>query len=117
MQDGVFISLHTELLSLTREPHVYISRRALKHFVERRKVELLKNRSINEVVNYMIMIGNHMIETVESPDTYKRTKEKIVYEKAFSNIPNLSLRVVAEEVDNHQEIKSIHPLKNKNTTN
>jgi len=44
-------------------------------------------------------------------------KEKIVYEKAFSNIPNLSLRVVAEEVDNHQEIKSIHPLKNKNTTN
>lgn len=95
---------------------MYISRRALKHFVERRKSELLKHNPLVEVVDHILMIMKNVPHTLESPCAFKKVEEKHIYEKVLLPAPHLLLRVVTEEMGNHLEIKSIHPVKNKNTT-
>lgn len=114
LEDGVFVELPTELLCLSEYPEVYISRRSLKHFIERRKKELLKSNSYQNTLTMLISMIFYISKVMCRPDkivVYFK-ENKYVYQKIYAYKKELSLRVVLEEVGGHFEIKSIHFIKN-----
>jgi hypothetical protein len=111
--DGVYIKKHLELIQVCTDPDVYISRRALKHFTERRKVELLKNNSFNKTIEILISMVLYMQKVFKGSDniTIEESGNKIIYEKFYNKENGLSIRVVTEIIKNRQEIKSLHYIK------
>ena len=65
---GFKIAKHLDLLEVCSNPEVYISRRALKHFVERRKDELIIRHSDFEALERIYFIINNLNLILESPD-------------------------------------------------
>ncbi len=116
LENGACVAFHMELLCVCVNPAVYISRRALKHFVERRGIELLKNKTKTDVVNTMTCMISYVQEILICPDNvyFDQIDNKYLYERIYSG--SLSLRVILEPRESHFEIKSIHFLKRKNTT-
>lgn len=97
-----------------RHPHaaqrVYISRKALKHFVERRKEELLRKHSKDEAIQ-MINFALSQIPVVLSDfDTYEYqpADNKHFYSKSFQSIGEPSIRILVEEYEGNLEIRSFH---------
>ena len=113
LEDGFYIEKYLELIQICTDPKVYISRRALKHFVERRKEELLKNNNLAKTRKILISIVLYIQEVVKESDnmTADESGKKIIYEKIYNKENNLSIRVVVEIMDNRQEIKSFHYVK------
>lgn len=113
LEDGFYIEEYLELIQVSIDPNVYISRRALKHFVERRKEELLKNNNLTKTIEILISIVLHVQHVVRYSDsiTMEELGKKIIYEKTYNKENNLSIRVVVEIVENRQEIKSFHYIK------
>jgi hypothetical protein len=104
-----------ELLTLCINPRVYISRRALKHFVERSKGEILKNNNLDKTTNILISMVLYIENIIIKPDKIivYELENKIIYEKIYNNENHLSIRVVTELVLSKTQIKSIHLIKTK----
>jgi hypothetical protein len=115
LEDGFYVEKYLELIIVCIEPDVYISRRALKHFVERRKVELLKNNSLTKTIEILISMVLYIQEVVKNSDsvTIEELGSKIIYEKLYNKENDLSIRVVTELVSNERQVKSIHFIKTK----
>ncbi|MEN9604858.1 MAG: hypothetical protein RJB39_543 [Candidatus Parcubacteria bacterium] len=116
LENGAYIAFHTELLCVCINPTVYISRRALKHFVERRGPELVKNKTKGDVVDTMVSMISYLQEVLMYPNSiyFDQAEDKYQYQKGYDQ--SVSIRVIFEDRGDHFEIKSIHFLKNKNTT-
>ena len=117
MNPGEPIEKYKELLCICFKPEVYISRRSLKHFVESRSKEMrLKSRE--EVIHYLYFAIEHAEVVFSEHDHFihENMAKKYIYTKFFIGEIRSSIRIVTEEVDFHQEIKSIHFQKNKKAT-
>ena len=94
---------------------MYISRRALKHFVERRSVEMKKHNK-NEVIDKLFFAIEHIEEVVQMYDSVSCKNEKYIYNKGYGTEIKSIIRIISEKINTHQEIKSIHFKKNKKAT-
>ena len=116
MDPGTRIERYDELLKVCSNPSVQISRRALKHFVERRKGEMWERYPEDEVIARLFFAIDNIGLTVQRHDSREEEDNKLVYGKYFDNEYKSSLKVVMESVQEHWEIKSIHFKKNKKAT-
>ena len=136
LEKGVLIEKHTELLKIfdikgfdtvDKHPHkdkrVCISRKAIKHFVERRKAELEKNHTTEEVLRKVSFALNEIPNIVLHYDLYTRErekseneKEKHFYTKNYTHQGEPSIRILFDERGDTLEVRSLHFTKNKNTT-
>lgn len=95
--------------------HVYISRKALKHFVDSRKNDYGKYHSKEETFTMLFFIINSLKEAIVDFSQYTfEPPNKHFYIKVFSGRP--SIRILLEVKENRLEIVSIHFQKNKKTT-
>jgi hypothetical protein len=126
LEHGVLIENHIELLRLftikgsihTSHPHkmvrVYISRKALKHVVERRKEELSKNHTDEKTLESICFAVDSIQNTITDFTLYEyKPPSNHFYTKDYSNMGKPSLRILLEVKENRLEIKSIHFTKNK----
>lgn len=113
LEDGFHIENYLDLILICDEMNIYISRRSLKHFIERRKKELLKNNNLNKTIEILISMVLYIDDIIKNPDFIKieKLKDKIIYEKVYDEKRFLSIRVVTEIVKNNQEVKSLHFVK------
>lgn len=103
---------------ISHHPHlhyrVYISRKALKNFVESRKESLGKRHSHSEVLVTLMSMIEQLPSVLFSFDTYEYEPkgDKHFYTKYFSQHP--SIRVLVEQKEERiLQICSIHPTKRK----
>ncbi len=120
LDSGALIEKHAEPLRVfdirsskhAKHPHwksrVYITRRALKHIVESRKQELLRNHTEEEAMAAISFAIQHLPETIIDFDKYELEPPSQCYTKDFSHAGKPMIRVALEEKDGHVEIKSIH---------
>lgn len=71
---------------------------ALKHFVERRKSEMLEKYSEQNII----------LRLYFASDFYEEKDERFIYSKYFTRDFKFSLRIIAEQIGNHFEIISMH---------
>lgn len=117
LEIGVPIDKHDELLRVISNPLTYISRRALKHFVERRKSEMFTTKDRIEIFNRLYFaIDNLELSILKYDELIVEENDKKIYLKNFGIEIKSSIRIVTERIGDHQEIKSIHFHKNKKTT-
>ncbi len=96
---------------------VWISRKALKHFVERRKAELCKRYTDEKALKYIYFIISHLNEVILKFDLYNfEPYFKHYYSKDYSMVGQPAIRVVLENIEGNLEIISIHLRKNKNAS-
>ena len=108
LESGVFIDQYTELLEICKNPLLYISRRALKHFVERRKFEFSIKHSKEDVISRMYFAIDRITEVVTQFDRKETYPDKYLYTKEYPDFEGMWLRVIAEPKGPWLEIKSIH---------
>jgi hypothetical protein len=126
METGTLIERPGELLRLADvrglhgadHPHkgfrIYLSRKALKHFVEERKEAFLKYHSEEETLEAIHFAIDHVCETIIAHDRYecepKQMPPKYFYAKDYSHIGRPYLRVIVDANKKAQtlEIRSIH---------
>lgn len=125
LEYGELIDKHTDRLrvfdiksSKERKHHhsgkrVYITRRSLKHFVEKRKNELSKYRTESDIFERLTFAIEHIQETILEYDKYEedrtRTPPGHFYTKDYSSLGMPNLRILLDETDDHMvEICSIH---------
>lgn len=111
---GVLIHKHEELLCISPAYNIYISRRSLKHFVERRKVELIKRYNQKDILERLYFA----IDSIEDVFVQKESFEinelgRMIYTKNYNNLDRSSVRIVLEFKVDRLEIVSIHFKKNK----
>ncbi len=116
LETGFLIPKYSELLKVVHNPRIYISRRALKHFVERRKEELHLKYGEGVAFDRLYFAIDSMEITIQKYDSRIFEKGKFIYSKYFDTKYKSFLRIVTEIVNNHEEIKSIHFKKNKKAT-
>ena len=100
------------------EIRVYISRKALKHFVESRKAELKKYHTDEEALKKIDFAIGEIKEVVINYHSYERQraddgKEKHFYTRNYYSKGEPSIRILLEEKDDGLEICSLHFTKNK----
>jgi hypothetical protein len=111
LKQGDLIVKHEELLGLFYFDNkmVYISRRALKHFVERRKEELAKRHSKKRSLKIISFAIRHIQEVVAGRNFHETTAGgSSSYMKDYSSEGMPLLRILIQEKDGHFEIQSIH---------
>lgn len=120
LQDGMLIPNHTELLFVcdieqtnTEHQHlgtsVSISRRALKHMVESRKRELIKNRSSAEVLELIEFAVASIPHVILNFDYYEfEVPSKHFYTKDFSAQGKPNIRILLEVRESQLLIISVH---------
>lgn len=90
---------------------VYISRRALKHFVERRTEELHKNHTPEKALQKIFFIIDSFWNTIcEFDDCWNEPYNRVFYNKAYplSSKRNRVIRVLVEIKSHGLEIVSMH---------
>ncbi|MDB5265836.1 MAG: hypothetical protein JWM39_549 [Parcubacteria group bacterium] len=91
---------------------VYISRKSLKHFVEERKVDLMKRHPEEEVFGRILFALEHLQETITDYELYEedRTRTPVghFYTKDYSAKDYPQLRILLDEKHDSAEICSIH---------
>jgi hypothetical protein len=125
LEYGELIEKHTELLRIftirgskhNDHPHkmmrVYISRRALKHFVESRKKELSLKHTEKETLDNICFAIDTLPETIINFTGYELIPPKHFYIKDYSHFGKPHLRILVEPKDYGLEICSIHFTKHK----
>lgn len=124
MDYGVLIERPSELIRifdirgsknskhLRKGTRVYISRRAFKHFIEERKIDLGKRHSEEIVFERIMFALDHIQETIIDYEHYEedRTRNPVghYYTKDYVSKGMPLLRVVLDEKENSTEICSIH---------
>ena len=120
LRPGELIANHLELLRIFEiqdsihdsHPHdgmrIYVSRRALKHFIESRKEELEKHHTPEETFESICFAVDHIQETINNFDDYLLVPPKHFYTKDYSSDGKPQLRILLEVKDGRLEIRSIH---------
>ncbi|MDB5255086.1 MAG: hypothetical protein JWL92_462 [Candidatus Nomurabacteria bacterium] len=122
LERGSLINKHLELLRICtiqnsvhpEHPHdmvrVYISRKALKHFVESRSYELRIRHTSEQIIENICFALDSIQETITNFDRYEleRPEAKHFYTKDYSVLGRPQLRIVLEYTDDKLEIVSIH---------
>lgn len=127
LPDKALIEKHDERLRVTdikdnvhgdKHPHngsrVYITRRALKHVVEERRTELMKNHPPAEVLGKISYAVEQITEVINNFDKYgyeyepgkEQRQEKHFFAKHYPGEP--SIRILCEKTGEGLEICSIH---------
>jgi hypothetical protein len=110
--DQLLLLFSIKVYAKKKHPHqgykVYISRRALKHFVERRREELLKNHTPEESLRIIYFALNKIRETIIRYDSWELTDSRYSYTKDYSTLDKHLLRIIADEKKDSLEICSIH---------
>jgi hypothetical protein len=117
---GTHIPEHLEKIELGSistpdHPHtgssITITRRALKHFTERRYEQLTRSHSTEHARALTTFALMHVLETISTYDEYTETTKPCVtytFTKDYSALGHPRLRVVLEKEANVLEIVSIH---------
>lgn len=114
MEPGSLIDNYLELIRFDENCNIYISRKALKHFVESRKKEMFETHSEDEIFNKLYFAIDNIILTYLSFDEREeKDSNRFIYVKYFENIKLVNLRIVLELVSDRLEICSIHFQKHK----
>lgn len=92
---------------------VYVSRMALKHVIESRKEELVKNHSQEEALDILCFAIDRIQETITDFDKYEFEPPTHTYTKDFAHEGKPLLRIMLDLVADKLEIKSIHFRKRK----
>jgi hypothetical protein len=109
MDYGVLIDSYLELIKFDDYYDIYISRKALKHFVESRKKEMIENHTMQEILDKLYFAVDNVIETYSFYDKFDIEKTgRLIYIKYFTKLRSSNLRIVFERVENRLEICSIH---------
>lgn len=121
MPDKTFIEKPLERLRLfdiraskhgTKHPHkmkrVYISRKALKHFIERRKGELSKSHTKEETLKKIDFALEQIQEVITDFDRYEYEPEKHFYSKNYQSAGEPQIRILLEEKGDVLEVRSFH---------
>jgi len=121
LQKGTLIKNHRELVEFfniikskhEKHPHknkkVYISRKSLKHFTERRMEDFIKNHTKKESIESILFLINNTKETIINFDSYEyKPPISHFYKKDYSNIGEPTIIVLLEENEKNLEIKSIY---------
>lgn len=111
------IDHYDELIQVSDLIQLYISRRSLKHFVERRKTEMCVHKDKDDILDRLYFAVEHLEDVVIVYDKLEINNNSYIYSKHFNARYKANIRIVIESVSNHFEIKSIHFHKNKHTTN
>ncbi|PIQ68495.1 MAG: hypothetical protein COV91_03830 [Candidatus Taylorbacteria bacterium CG11_big_fil_rev_8_21_14_0_20_46_11] len=131
IDEGILIDKHLELLRVFdikgfeniathphREKRVYISRKALKHFVESRRAELEKYHTEEEALKRIDFALGEIKEVVVNYHSYTRERtddgiEKHFYARNYHSQGQPSIRILIEEKGENLEICTLHFTKNK----
>jgi hypothetical protein len=114
MENNELIEHQNGLLQIDIDYPLFISRRSLKHFVESRKVELIRKHTQNEVLSRLFLAVENVVEIYTNSDkTSLQENNRTVYTKYSINRTQHSIRLVLEQVENKLEICSIHFQKSK----
>ena len=114
MDHGVLIDNHLELMRFDDRYTIYISRKALKHFVESRKKEMVETHTEEEILNKLYFAVDNVVVTYVNYDEFKiNVLQRLIYTKYFNELAYHSLRIVADNVSNTFEVCSIHFQKRK----
>lgn len=124
LEKGALIEKYSELLKIgdisghtyTHHPHdryrIYISRRALKHFVEERKEGFLVNHSEEEALAGIYFGIDMILDVITDFDRFeqepKELPQKYFYSKDYSYLGKSAVRVLVEKKGSNLEIRSIH---------
>lgn len=120
LPDAAAIEQHTQLLRVfdirgskyPKHPHktmrVYITRRALKHIVESRKKELLKNHAPEQALGAICFAIEKIPETITDFDKYELEPPSQCYQKDYAHEGRPMVRIALEEKNGALEIKSLH---------
>lgn len=112
--NGILIHKHEELICISHIHNICISRRSLKHFVERRKAELIIRYNQKDILERLYFA----IDSIEDVFTQKDSFEinelgRMIFTKNYNNLDRSSIRIVLEKKQDRLEIVSIHFKKNK----
>jgi hypothetical protein len=105
-----------------RNLRVYMSRRAIKHFVESRMKQLIVNHTHEESLQDMFFAFDVIDEVLIHYEVCEQNLgQRILYQRDYSHLDMPNVRVIVEPVQNGLEVVSIHFKKktkrtNKNTT-
>lgn len=111
---GVYIDRYLELIKVFNKPKIYISRRALKHFVERRKEDLGIRYSETEVLSRMYFVIDSIEEVFKNSDEcYELDSNRTAYIKYYSHADRSSVRIIIEKNKNVYHVVSMHFNKTK----
>lgn len=114
MEAGSLIDNYLQLLRFDENYNIYISRKALKHFVESRKKEMFDTHTESEIFNKIFFAIDNVICTYISFDEMsQKDSNRVIYVKYFENVKLVNLRIVLELVSDRLEICSIHFQKHK----
>ena len=94
---------------------VYISKRALKHFVESRSGELVGYNN-DYILNRLYLIIDNIEDVLIHYDLFEKINNRLYFSKDFLKPIEPSIRIVLENVGDHFEIVTMHYKKIKNTT-
>ena len=106
LDNGCYIDDYAELIPI-KDKQLYISRRSLKHFVERRKVDFVKlgkERSLRR----MFFIIDHIEDAFVRYHQMEVGIDKFIYIKHYLKFEGVYLRIVVEIREGIFEIKSMH---------
>ena len=93
---------------------VRISRRALKHYVEARKNELMKHHSQEDALKIIYLGLEKIVETISSFLTYEYLMPRHLYVKNYPNLIKPLHQIIVDEKNDTLEICSIHFKRNRN---
>ena len=114
LEPGVPIAKYTELLKVSGQLKVYISRRALKHFVERRKGELEIRYTLEQAITRIDFVIDSIEEVVRNFDEMEvMESNRIRFIKHYYNLDRSSIRIVVEKHEDTYQIVSMHFHKTK----
>ncbi len=114
LDQGIPIDHHLELIRIHDSCDIYISRKALKHFVESRKKEMIETRNQKEICDKLCFAVKNVIFTYIKYDRIEQSSlNRLIYIKYFKKLRNSSLGIVVERVEDRSEICSIHFKKHK----
>jgi hypothetical protein len=100
---------------LNNKKDVYISKRALKHFVESRSQELIDYNK-EYVLKKLCFIVDNIENVLCNYDFFQIIGQRFYYTKDFFYPIRPSIRIVLELVNDNFEIVTMHYKKTKNTT-
>lgn len=114
MDNGHFIDNYLELIILDEKYNIYISRKAIKHFVESRKKEMVSNHSKDEIINKLYFAVDNILNVYINHSEIKEVcNNRLKYIKYFNEIREYGLCVVFDVLIDRFEICSIHFKKRK----
>ena len=83
MDYGLFIDNHLELIQPDENYNIYISRKALKHFVESRKKEMFGTHTESEILNKLYFAVDNIVPAYDFYDKFEietvAIKPKIIF--------------------------------------